>query len=867
MSDFWGKYCFKTGEYHSLAHHCADVSSCFEALIDLPSINKTLTRLGGFQSEELPLGIKSRLAVIVFLHDIGKTALGFQYKTHDSKPSSAPPEKGHLRPLANLLWDWTGASDWFFHRLGFEEILNWHAENDHVISSLMMASLAHHGKPLPCDEYAARDERRQWQKDNLLDPAAEVKLHGELIRQWFPEAFVERSDRLPANSHFHHFFAGLVALADWIGSDQSRFRYKAPVDQNYIYVSRKKALEAVNAIGLSIDIQRLSYQSPASASGLFDYQSLRSLQQTVLDAPLENNILVLEAETGAGKTEAALLRFLILYENSLVDGLYFAVPTRTAAIQLHRRLRTFISKMLPNDSELQVVLAVPGYYQAGDANGIPQPEFTVQWDDEPGASLAARRWAAESSKRYLAAQIAVGTIDQAMLSELPLKHSHMRSALLCRHLLVIDELHASDRYMQEIIQRVVSTSRLRNGHVLMMSATLGADARQCWLDQENDSLINMSAATQVKYPSLSFFDNGKIVNQAIEQTGGKKNVQISAIHSNDPKWLEIVINAAVNSAKVLVIRNTVDSAVETFEQLLTADLLPNDLLFQVNGVHTLHHGRFAAEDRKLLDVEVEQWLGKQRDARGGIVIGTQTLEMSLDIDADILVTDLCPIDVLLQRIGRLHRHQRDARPVGYQDPRVVVLTPDTKDLSELLTRSENGLGPKAKVYPDIVALQNTLELINKYKQWVLPGMNRLLVESALHHEAREHRLTQCSEAWRTAENEYFGSQMADSQNARLLKVEKGSLFIDNSVCYPDDKKVMTRLGGDNLNVTLEEAVAGPFGSPVKRFAIPDWLLTEPFSGYLETDPRIFKVSGGLRLVFPQRTFVYMATGFHIEKET
>ena len=328
----------------------------------------------------------------------------------------------------------------------------------------------------------------------------------------------------------------------------------------------------------------------------------------------------------------------------------------------------------------------------------------------------------------------------------------------------------------------------------------------------------------------------------------------------------MAIQAATDGAKVLVIRNTVDTAVSTLERLLEDDRLPNNLIFQINGVHTLHHSRFAAEDRKLLDAAVENWLGKERDAGGGIIVGTQTLEMSLDIDADILLTDLCPMDVLLQRIGRLHRHLRHNRPAGYQIPQVVVLTPDTEDLSKLLTRSESGLGPKAKVYPDIVVLQNTLELINRYPRWDLPAMNRLLVETALHQEARNLQLNPRDEAWQKAGNDFFGSQMADSQYGRMLKVEKGKLFTDNSVCFFDDKKVMTRLGGDNLNVTLEQSVEGPFGFPVKQFVIPDWLLIEPFSDYLEVNPEVIEGAGFLRLVFPNRVFLYGKVGLQVESE-
>ena len=140
---------------------------------------------------------------------------------------------------------------------------------------------------------------------------------------------------------------------------------------------------------------------------------------------------------------------------------------------------------------------------------------------------------------------------------------------------------------------------------------------------------------------------------------------------------ERALRAARAGAKVLVVRNTVNHAVATQQALEKLALNGSDLglLFACQGLPTLHHGRFAADDRRLLDRAVEERLRKDRASGGLIVVGTQTLEQSLDIDADLLITDLCPVDVLLQRIGRLHRHQRHDRPAGYDTPNCVVLTP------------------------------------------------------------------------------------------------------------------------------------------------------------------------------------------------
>ena len=166
------------------------------------------------------------------------------------------------------------------------------------------------------------------------------------------------------------------------------------------------------------------------------------------------------------------------------------------------------------------------------------------------------------------------------------------------------------------------------------------------------------------------------------------------------------------------------------------------LLFTCQGTSTLHHGRFAAGDRRLLDCQVEISFGKTRESGGRVVVGTQTLEQSLDIDADLLITDLCPVDVLLQRIGRLHRHPRRDRPRGYDKPACVVLTPGGTDLSPLLTRraDANGLGPHGFVYRDLRILEATRRLIDEYREWRIPKMNRMLVERATHPDALEdHR--------------------------------------------------------------------------------------------------------------------------------
>ncbi|WP_452101184.1 CRISPR-associated helicase Cas3' [Camelimonas fluminis] len=325
--------------------------------------------------------------------------------------------------------------------------------------------------------------------------------------------------------------------------------------------------------------------------------------------------------------------------------------TRAAGRQLQRRVDEALGRMFEDPPE--AVLAIPGQARAGEAAGTRLPDFSVLWDDTMEAPA---RWAAEHSARFLAARVAVGTVDQVALGGLQVKYAHLRGASLSRALLVIDEVHASDAYMTGVQTAIVSAHLAIGGHVMLMSATLGAAARRRWFGRPAADFASDAA---LAYPAV-WTTRGL---QAIApDPGAEKIVEVVA----SPGWsgddaAGFAIKAAEAGARVLVIRNTVVRAQATYDACLAA---ASGFLLSVNGLPTLHHSRFAAEDRALLDRAVEAALGRNSPIGGRIVIGTQTLEQSLDLCADILITDLCPMDVLLQRIGRLHRHRRP-RPDGF----------------------------------------------------------------------------------------------------------------------------------------------------------------------------------------------------------
>ena len=281
---------------------------------------------------------------------------------------------------------------------------------------------------------------------------------------------------VPDAPAFAHLFAGLVALADQVGSDQDFFPFEPGPDPDYIHRARHRARCAVRQKGFE-RADRPSRAPPADFARLFGYATPRPLQRAAADAPLDRPLLILEAETGSGKTEAAILRFAALWRAGLVDGLYFSLPTRAAAKQIHARVNRALCSLFPNEPWAETVRALPGYPMAGAAQGWPEEDFKVYWEDKPDEELRRARWAAEASRKFLSATAAVGTIDQALLAGLEVKWAHLRGAALARSLLVVDEAHASDPYMTELLRNLVHSHLAIGGHTLLMSATLGATAR------------------------------------------------------------------------------------------------------------------------------------------------------------------------------------------------------------------------------------------------------------------------------------------------------------------------------------------------------------------------------------------------------
>lgn len=859
---------------HSLLDHMTDVAACFLALAECAGIRRSLELAAGRPLDEADL---QRLAVLVFLHDVGKANAGFQSRKW--QPPERPPALWPTTPFGHGPEGWEliagriPNAEHYAAGLPIAEMVTWGEE---AVSELLQASISHHGRPL--GESPEKQTEIIWKPvlttsgTVLYDPAATLSSIGERLKQTYPLAFGECERPLPVQPAFVHLFAGLVQLADWLGSDtrESFFPYTVP-GEDRIQSAVARAAYAVRSIGLDVSAWKEELNSqPPTFSAAFGVPAARPMQLAAADLSL-GDIVVLEAETGSGKTEAALWRFVQLFEAGKVDSLYFALPTRVAATQLHKRVFELVNRLWPNNAPV-VVRALPGYEAAADKEKISLPDFKVQWPDVPDDYKAHQRWVAESPKRFLAATIAVGTIDQALLGALKVKHAHMRHALLARSLLVVDEVHASDSYMTVLLEKLLQAHIKAGGHSILLSATLGAMARTRYLNIGNKRKLappSLADACATTYPALSFRDSTDIHLHPVAGNPQHKTVHWETLDAiDDPKRISMLAaQAAAQGARVLVVRNTVPAAVATLKALEELTLAQGgDWLFKVNGVSTVHHSRYSRQDRPLLDQAVEAQLGKTRqDEKGRVIVGTQTLEQSLDIDADLLITDLCPMDVLLQRLGRLHRHNRSEaeRPEGYRQPRAWVLTPTGHDLSPMLKRARHGLGrfqDGGGVYPDLRMVEATKRLIQAQPNRQIPAENRMLVEHATHIEALQTIEKELGPDWQKLGQAIEGDIGARRGVGHLHTLPYDEAF--GEVLFPDsDQKIATRLGAADRLVVFDPPQPGPFQQDVKQLALRHHQIPEGVSpDALPADIAVLPAGAGFEFTLGTARYCYIRFG-------
>jgi CRISPR-associated endonuclease/helicase Cas3 len=524
-----------TGATRSLVGHSLDVAYAAHEILTTGVTRARLSTLAGFPLTDVHV---DRLCVMVGLHDFGKATQGFQVRIG----ALAGTDGGHLaEALAALRHSKIGAA--LSKAMRGPIISSWSANP----AGLFDAIIGHHGRPVSDSDIlrCASTVSGTWASAlSGYDPVSEVQALVDILFASFPKC-VHTARPFPADPRFEHAVAGLAMGADWLGSSLSLAGPDSrPADVASILAS----------------LPWTGWHSGAPHETMLGGHTARSAQVAALTLPLEQ-MAIIEAPTGSGKTEAALIWASRLAVAGLVDGLYFAVPTRSAATELHARVGAIMSAAHP-DLRGKVIRAIPGALETDDGT------LTT--------------WALGSTRKAMSAPIAVGSIDQALLSQVKTKHAWMRSLWLARQLLVIDEVHASDTYTGELMLKLVEEHTRAGGYVLAMSATLGEALRA---KLENRWCLPFAQAVARDYPLVTSGAHAMPVTTA----GRSVDVRIEGFSAA----VADAVSAAQSGKAVLWIRSTVANAIEDWER------------FRQGGLPVvLHHSRYADEDRAWLDAQV-----------------------------------------------------------------------------------------------------------------------------------------------------------------------------------------------------------------------------------------------------------------------
>jgi CRISPR-associated endonuclease/helicase Cas3 len=853
-----------------LTHHCADVAAVAEALLVKGAISRRLAQLAGLDS--LPPELIRAFVRAAFLHDLGKCNRGFQAKAipKADRERRGIFTAGHVREIAPLL---NASLALRREALSAAPALRPFICRGRPERLLLLAAVSHHGDPVREGgllDASFRNATDLWRAGDGYDPMAALRDLTNAMDRWFPQIVPCDLSFIWERPEFVHGLAGVISLADWIGSNPTEgfFPFEGDGNDDRGPFARGRAATVIRRMRIDVDEARadLVCRNPRFED-LFGFAAAKF--QTDMGATDFGPVVVVEAETGSGKTEAALWRFVTLFKLGAVDALMFALPTRTAATQIEARVRRFTEALFPDrDLRLNTVLAVPGYIRADgeDAVGL-LPGFETLWPDSEDEAAAHRRWAAENPKRFLAAAVVAGTIDQALLSGLATRHAHLRGAALLRALLVVDEVHASDTYMSTLLEGILRRHLHAGGHAVLLSATLGGTTRERLLraaEQVRFRAPTTEALQSVPYPAIS--DQAR-THPAMTNSGPK------AVGAALVPWIdapdaiaEHAIDAARKGARVLVIRNTVAGATAVQTALEHKAGLGDHHLFRAAGVVAPHHGRFAREDRRLLDTAVEAAFGKDAPREGGLVlIGTQTLEQSLDIDADLILMDLAPIDVLLQRIGRLHRHRRE-RPPGFEQARVLVMSPERRDLTPLLggrvRRSRQGLG---SVYENLIAIEAAWRLLEAHPTFSIPQGNRALVEEGTDPGMLYELARTLGPPWVKHHGDLVGEGMARGQAASYAALDWSEDWEDVTWLPDLNERAKTRLGLDDRIARFDRRVCSPLGNRLTHMQIAGWLLRGIAVGAEEVaEVRGTDAEGNTQFQFATASFCYGRHGLKRE---
>jgi len=798
---YWGKARNTYGEgelFHLLPCHCLDVAAVAFAWWDA---NTAIRRafLSSFNYPEPNQNqLRAWVTFFVALHDLGKFDLRFQLKAPEALAAAwrqfgeddhgvAPRDvTGFDHGWAGIAWanqeyrQWLDVKD-----VGREIWDSW--------QPWLAAVTGHHGdfydpteiKAPDADDWLIehdRDARRAW-----VQSLSEIFLApvGLTLRDLPPA--------VPPGVKF--WLAGFCSVCDWIGSNEV-FVYQtvASVELDNYRKERIKQIQRDNLLHrFGLSAQANDYAGLASL--LRAGESPRGVQVKVDELPALPGLTLIEAPTGSGKTEAALAYAWRLVEQGQADSIVFALPTQATANAMLARAEAFAEKVF---GAANVVLAhgKRRFNETFQRLADSGRRASAQGETEAAAQCAV--WLASSRKRAFLGQIGVCTVDQVLLSVLPVRHKFVRGFGLNKSVLIVDEVHAYDAYMHGLLGEVLRRQKATGGSAVLLSATLPAGIRAKLLEAWDSG-----GAETAPYPALWHAVGGfaSCLTVPDEYRPAKREVAIECLKLPgafpDDALLDRIVQAAQAGARVAVVLNLVDDAQRLARKLRDKTGVAVDVF----------HARYRFKDRRRKELAVLQHYGRDAPRGDGrILVATQVVEQSLDLDFDWLLTQICPVDLLFQRLGRLHRHPRGDRPAGFESPCCTVISVEGDDY-----------GLHELIYGNTRVLWRTEQLLVKFEQIVFPAAYRRWIDDVYADDDWPNEPAPITQDYL----DFVGKQLAAEAEAKAMVSTPRKQF-------PDDDAIITAKTRDGeMSLTVLPLLSdGRLLDGVALKSLDEWALAE-----------------------------------------
>ena len=786
-------------DYHLLVYHCMDVAAVGYYLLD-PS--KTLCQRLSKTLNVKPDWLRDFFTFNLILHDLGKFARAFQ--------NLVPNLSGELVPCApQCLYDVRHDS------LGFglwdrsikkrtQDIFQ--QESISPLTDWLEITFGHHGQPID------KSKARHAVKSHFLteDESAAEEFVRDITNIWQPCLSTLTEIDPKTFKMMAWQLAGLSILSDWLGSNQSIFTYQTEPQPLADYWTIKALPNAKNAISTAA-FNPIKANPFNSIQQQFDFITKPTPLQThaqYLELAPGPQLFILEDVTGAGKTEAAMVLVHRLMSERNLAGVYVGLPTMATANAMYERLSKSYRQLYAPESLPSLVLS-HGARQLSSAFQ-ESVKLSEQSDDKQyqtndlTASAYCNQWLADSRKKALLADVGVGTIDQALLGILPARHQSLRLLGLADKVLLVDEVHAFDPYMQSLLSALLQAHAAQGGSAILLSATLPQHHRLQLLHAYARGLNIAPPQPQESntYPLSTHLSATHFSETAIETREEVRRSVIVERLDSEQSAVATIQTAIQQGQCVCWIRNTVADAQNSYEFLLQQDWLTPENV-------TLFHSRYAMIDRQAIEMDVLSRFGKTSgpsQRTGQVLIATQVVEQSLDLDFDVMISDLAPIDLIIQRAGRLQRHVRnvhgnviqqgkDGRPM----PCFYIVSPDPENVRDR-NWLKSLLPGTQTVYRHVGQLWLTMKALLQNKGFSMPDDARNLIEFVYggHHEIPEV----LELASLDAEAERKAQQGMGDFNC--LDLDKGYTWQSaaKNGGWGEDINIPTRLGNDSVDVVL-----------------------------------------------------------------